>query len=132
MREFHARERNDRGAKGLERKHRRAAALDRSMVLLDDVVEITATAYDHGLPAGILLPQQAQRPVTCRIAVEIHLTGPPWLMGLQGLAEEGSHSQLAAIRAQQGIDGLAVLIDGPVEVVSTAPYRDRRLVHPPG
>ena len=56
MREFHARERNGCGAKGLEGKHRRAAALDRSMVLLDDVVEITATAYDHGLPPGILMP----------------------------------------------------------------------------
>src|ERR1700730_1943754 len=109
MREFHARERNDRGAKGLERKHRRAAALDRSMVLLDDVVEITATAYDHGLPAGILLPQQAQRPVTCRIAVEIHLTGPPWLMGLKGLAEEGPNSNTASFHATQGMDDIPLL-----------------------
>jgi len=45
MREFHARECNGRGAEGLKGKHRRTAALDRSMVLLDGVVEITATAY---------------------------------------------------------------------------------------
>jgi hypothetical protein len=28
------------------------------------------------------LPQQAQCPVTCRIAVEIHLARPPRLVGL--------------------------------------------------
>jgi hypothetical protein len=56
MREFHARERNGGRAKGLEGKHRRAATLDRSMVLLDDVVEIPATAYHDGPPLGILLP----------------------------------------------------------------------------
>jgi hypothetical protein len=56
MREFHARERNGRRAKGLESKHRRAAALYRSMVLLDDVVKITATAHQDGPPFGILLP----------------------------------------------------------------------------
>jgi len=38
MREFHARERNGRRAKGFEGKHGRAAALDCPMVLLDDVV----------------------------------------------------------------------------------------------
>jgi hypothetical protein len=82
MRELHARERNGRRAKGLEGKHRHAATLDRSMVLLDDVVEVSATAYDDTLPPGIFLPQQAQRPVTGRITVEIQLTGLARLMGL--------------------------------------------------
>jgi hypothetical protein len=54
MHEFHARERNGRRAKGLEGKHRRAATLDRSMVLLNDVVEIPATAHHDGPPLGIL------------------------------------------------------------------------------
>ena len=53
MREFHTRERNGGRAKGLEGKHRCAAALDRSMVLFDDVVEIPATANHDGPPFGI-------------------------------------------------------------------------------
>ena len=55
MCEFHTRERYGRRAKGLEGKHRRAAALDRSMVLLDYVVEIPATAHHDGSPLGTLL-----------------------------------------------------------------------------
>jgi hypothetical protein len=55
MRKFHAHERNGGRAKGLEGKHRRAAALDRSMVLLDYVVEIPATAHHDGSPLGTLL-----------------------------------------------------------------------------
>jgi len=50
MRELHACERNGRRATGLEGKHRGAAALYRSMILLDDVVEIAATAYYDGPP----------------------------------------------------------------------------------
>jgi hypothetical protein len=38
MGELHARERNGGRAKGLEGQHWRAAALDCSMILLDDVV----------------------------------------------------------------------------------------------
>jgi len=54
--EFHARERNGRRAKSLEGKHRRAATLNRSMVLLDDVVQIAVTSHHDGAPLGILLP----------------------------------------------------------------------------
>ena len=38
--------------------------------------------------------------MTRRIAVEIQLTGPPRLVGLQGLAKEGPGGRLAAIRTQ--------------------------------
>jgi len=56
MREFRTRKHNGCGAKRLEGKHWCAAALDRSMILLDDVVEITATAYDDRPPVRVLLP----------------------------------------------------------------------------
>jgi hypothetical protein len=56
MREFDAGKGNGRRAKGLEGKHWRAATLDCSMVLLNDVVEIPATAYHDGPPRGFLLP----------------------------------------------------------------------------
>jgi hypothetical protein len=102
------------------------------MILLDDIVEIPATSYHDGTPRGILLLQNPQCPMTCSAAVDIHLAGPARLMGLQGLTEERSGCRLAAIRAQERFDGLAVFVDGPVEVMRTAAHRNRRLVHPPG
>jgi hypothetical protein len=67
---------------GLHGQHRRTTSLDRAMVLLDDVVEIPATADLDGLPVEILLPQHAQRTVTCCVAVEIELSRPAGMMGL--------------------------------------------------
>jgi hypothetical protein len=90
MGKLHARERNGGGAKGLHGQHRRTSSLDRAMVLLDDVVEIPATADLDGLPLAILLTQHAQRPVTGCVAVEIELSRPSWMMGLLGLGEEVS------------------------------------------
>jgi hypothetical protein len=56
VRKLDARERNGRRAKGLWREHWRAATLERSMVLLDDVVGVpTAADYDP-LPKGIFSP----------------------------------------------------------------------------
>ena len=82
MRELLARELSGGSAKGLHGQHWRTTSLDRAMVLLDNVVEILATADLNGLPVGILLTQHAQRPVTCCVAVEIQLSRPPWVMGL--------------------------------------------------
>jgi hypothetical protein len=80
----------------------------------DDVVEIPATADLDGLPLPILLTQHAQRSVTCCVTVEIELSRPPWVMGLYGLNKEVSGRKFAAICAQQGINGFAVLVDRPV------------------
>ena len=44
MRQFNARKRDGRRRKRLEGKHRRAAALYCSMILLDDVIEISPTS----------------------------------------------------------------------------------------
>src|SRR5277367_878348 len=105
MRELHASERNSGCAKGLHRQHRCTTSLDRAMVLLDDVVEIPATADLDGIPIVSLLPQHAQRTVTGCVAVEIELSRPPWVMGLSGLGKELSGRTLAAICTQQRIDG---------------------------
>jgi hypothetical protein len=56
MRQFHARERDGRGTKGLEGEHRRAAAFDGAMVLLNDVVEIPGATNHHTLQIRILFP----------------------------------------------------------------------------
>jgi hypothetical protein len=44
MGEFESSEGNGRGAKGFHTEHRRTALLDRPMVLLDNVVEISSRA----------------------------------------------------------------------------------------
>jgi hypothetical protein len=82
MRELHASEGSGGCAKGLHGQHGRTTSLDRAMVLLDDVVEIPAAADLDGLPVGVLLAQHAQRPVTCRVAVEIQLSRQSLVMGL--------------------------------------------------
>jgi hypothetical protein len=102
------------------------------MVLLDDVVEIPATADLDGIPIGSLRPQHAQRTVTGCVAVEIELSRPPWVMGLSGLGKELSGRTLAAICTQQRIDGFAVLVDGTVQIADPATHRHRCLVHSPG
>jgi hypothetical protein len=71
------------------------------MVLLNDVVEVLTTSNHNVLPHRMFSAQQAQRPVTCRIAIKIHLKGPVRLVCLQGLAKEGSRGCLGAIRTQQ-------------------------------
>ena len=132
MREFHTCERYGRRAKGLEGEHWRAATLDGPMILLNDIVEVSATAYFDGPPLGILLPQQPQCSMTSGVAVDIEFPWPYGVVGLQGLGKEGPGRRLAAISTQQGVDSLAVLIDGPIQVVGTTPHRNRSFVHPPG
>jgi len=82
MRELHAGKRGGGCAKGLHGEHWRTTSLDRAMVLLDDVVKISATADLDGLPVGILLTQHPQRAVTCGVAVKIQLGRPAWVMSL--------------------------------------------------
>ena len=56
MRQFHAGERDGRGAERLESEHRRAAPLYGTMVLLDDVIEVSAAADHHGLQLRFFHP----------------------------------------------------------------------------
>jgi hypothetical protein len=44
-------------AEGLEATHRSASAFDRSMILLNEVVEVLATPHVNVLPLRILPPQ---------------------------------------------------------------------------
>lgn len=73
--------------RGVERQHSCEASLDHAVVLLDDVIEITACAHRHGLPPRILLAEQAQTAMGCDVAVEIDLFRPG-SRHLHGLAEE--------------------------------------------
>jgi hypothetical protein len=60
VRQFDAGERDLRGLERLESQHGGAAAFDRSMVLLDNVVQIPAVAHRDTLPPRVPLSQQSQ------------------------------------------------------------------------
>jgi len=45
-------------------------------------------------------------------------------MGLDGLFKEGSSGEIAAIGAEKGLNGLAVLIDSPIKIVSATSNRN--------
>ena len=62
---------------GFEPKHRSAPALDRPVVLLDDVVQVAAHAYQDVFPAMLLATEPAQAQMTRFMAVERDLPRPP-------------------------------------------------------
>ena len=97
MRMLDTRQRDGGGSKRLKARHGSAAAFDRAMVLLDDVVEIATTPHDDGLPPRVFLAQQAQRSVARGIAIEIYFARPPWQMRGHGLSKERLRGLHAAI-----------------------------------
>jgi hypothetical protein len=54
MGEFNSGQRNGRISKGLKAHHGGASAFDRTMILLNDIVEIAAAPHLHVLPLRIL------------------------------------------------------------------------------
>ena len=68
---------NGRTPEGLEASHRSASAFDRSMILLNKVVEVLAASDLDELPLRILPPQIPKGQVALLVAVERYLTRPP-------------------------------------------------------
>ena len=101
----------------LEARHGRAAAFDRAMILLNDVVQVGAVPHENILPLRILPAQKPQRLMTRRVPVERNLARPARQAGGQCLAEECLCRRNASIGSEQKVDGLAPLVDGTVEVV---------------
>jgi hypothetical protein len=102
------------------------------MILLDDVVEVAATAHDDGLPPRVFLAQQPQRPVARGVTVEVHFARPSRPMRGHSPPEEGLRSVHASIRTQKKVHGLAVFVDRPIQIVSSAPNGNGGLVYAPG
>lgn len=97
MRKLDTRQRDGRGSKRLKARHGSAAAFDRAMVLLDDVVEIAATPDDDASPPCIFLAQQTQRSVARDIAIEVYFARPSWQVRGHGLSKERLRGLHAAI-----------------------------------
>ena len=67
---------NGRTPKRLEASHRGATALDRAMILLNQIVEVLATPHLNELPLRILPPQKPKGRVTLLVAIERYLARP--------------------------------------------------------
>ena len=106
---------NGRTREGLEAPHHRgASAFDRSMILLNDIVEVLVTSHLNILPLRILPPQIPKGQVTVHEAIERDLARPPRQTPRQRFAEERLCSGDTAIWAKQKIHRLAVLVDSPI------------------
>ena len=99
------------GLDGLEPEHRPAPSLDRSVILLDDVVEILARSNMHAPPCGMLSAKQPESTMARPVAIEGHLLRRTVRMRGEGLPEEGLRGSDAAVLAQEEVDRAALLID---------------------
>src|SRR5262249_52627763 len=106
--------------------------LDRAVILLDEAIEVAAGSHRHVLPPGILLPQQAPAEVGGGISVKIDLPGPGRAFYPDGLAKEFLRRGDGSILAKKGVDGLAIAVDSPIEVMPSSSHRHRCFIHGPG
>jgi len=125
--QFDAGEHGARGPERFEVEHRLGQPLDGAMALLDNVVEVihlvhedrhVASGFDriHGRLVGAALVHRD----FVWIAVRSH-----------GLVEEALRRGHVALRSQQEVDGLAMLVDGALEVFRDALDFDVNLIHAP-
>ena len=101
----------------LESQHGRAAAFDRAMILLNDVVQVGAVPDRERTSTSDSPGAEAAALVARRVPVERDFARPPRQGGRQCLAEECLCRRNASIGSEQKVDGLAPLVDGAVEVV---------------
>jgi hypothetical protein len=114
-------------AKRLETQHWRGHALRRTMILLDDVVEVLDLAYgdrsshsavdlvDGGLVGATFIHHDL-----LRRAILTH-----------SLMKEPLGGGHVTVRREEEVDGPTFLVDGAVEILLDALDLDVRLVHPP-
>jgi hypothetical protein len=87
------------------------------VVLLDDIVEILVGPDLHIAPAGVLTSQQPQRASTRHVAVERYLARHTRKGRGKRFAKECLCGRDAAVATQKEVDGLAMLVDGAVQVL---------------
>jgi hypothetical protein len=116
-----------RAAKGFEPEHRAHNAFDRSVVLLHDVVEVSALAQ-FDVRAGVGLDAQDGSGVGAAL-VDGDFLGHT--VQADGLFEKASRSCVISLGAKQKIDRIFVAIDGSVQVLALASDPDLGLIHSP-
>jgi hypothetical protein len=70
-------QRDGRTREGLETSHRGASAFDRSVILLNEIVEVLATPHLDVLPLRVFPPQKPKGHVALLEAIERYLARPP-------------------------------------------------------
>ena len=109
--EFSAGEKDADAAKMFEAEHRPGSTFDGAAVLLGDVVQVLAD--DDRLPAPGVDGFEGGH---IRAAlIDRHFPGGT--VPLDSLFEKAARRDLVATRPQQEIDGVACLVDGPVEIL---------------
>jgi hypothetical protein len=131
MRELDAGNRNRRVRERFESSHRRAASLDGAVVLLDQVIQIVVRPNLHVAPARVLTSQQPQCASTRHVSVERHFARHTRKRRGKRFTKERLCGRDAAVAARKEVDGLAVLINGAVQVMPLRSDRNVRLVDPP-
>src|SRR5260221_9376297 len=124
---------NGRTPEGLEASdHRGASAFNRSMILLNEIVEVLVTSRLDILPFRILPPQKPKGQVARHVAIERDLARPSRQTRRQSFTKECLRSGDAAIRSKQKIHRLAVLIDSAIKIIPLASHFYISFVHAPG
>jgi len=111
MRKLDARDCHRCGLHGLEPEHRHTSSLDRSVILLDDVVEVLAGSNMHTTLSGMLSPKQPEGAMARPMTIEGHLLRRTVRMRGEGFPEERLSGSNAAVLAQEEVDRAALLID---------------------
>src|SRR6202023_3812461 len=117
---------------GLETQHGAASALDRPMILLDDIVQVLALAYQDVFPPLILSTKSAQTQMTGFVSIQGNFPRPSWCAERKRLAKKGYRSCNSAPRLEQGVHCLALLINGKIQVAHIRPGVNVVPVDPPG
>src|SRR5271168_5230359 len=104
MGKFDAGQGNGRAPERLEASHHRgASAFNRSMILLNEIVEVLVTSHLDMRPLRILPPQKPKGQVARHVAIERDLARPPRQTRRQSFAKECLRSCDAAIGSKQKI-----------------------------
>lgn len=111
----------------LETQHGTDSTFDRSMILLDQVVQVLVLSnLDPPFAFGVDVLHGGEVGATL---VEGHLLG--LAVGGDGVLEKAHRRCLVAVSAEQEIHGVAGLIDRPVQVLPVAFHLDIGFVHAP-
>ncbi len=114
-------------AKGLEAEHRPGDGFDGAVVLLDEVVQVLRLAH-LDLQAAVGLEALDR----CRVrAALVYRDLLGHAVQIHGALKEGPGRGVVSLGAQQEVNGVAVVVDRPVQVLPLAADLDIGFVHSP-
>jgi hypothetical protein len=131
MHEFDAGNRRRGSSKVLEAEHRSEPQLDRSVILLDQIVDVLGRPDLALISLGMFAESLLGRAMRSLIAVECDLMRQSALAS-ESAPEERLGGGDVSFGAQQEIDGLSLFVDGAVEIGPAASDFDVGFVDAPG